>query len=265
MCFEIRLNVGKKEMLNDMSNPLLIEFIALFLGSLILDKLNNMRHTLTIAFLLFSIYSFAQITSGHIKYVLSEVSFEQAEMAQAGAMMQNSTMDIYFTPEQQKTVADMMNGMMKTQSYQTDSSMIQYMDMMGQKIKVVMEVPESAEEAMKDIDIRYDKSDTKEIAGYNCYKASLNIPMPDSTMDDMEMKLYISDEIKMKTFNVQQIRNLKIEGTPLMMVIDAGIMRMTYEAKEVNKEFEKSIFDLPTGAYKTMTLKELESLGMSGF
>jgi hypothetical protein len=82
-------------------------------------------------------------------------------------------------------------------------------------------------------------------------------------MANMKMTMYVTDEIKMDKFALQQLPGLQLDGTPLEMVMDMGMMKMTYTATEISKDIDMAVFDKPEGDYKEMSLEELQQLGMN--
>ena len=67
----------------------------------------------------------------------------------------------------------------------------------------------------------------------------------------------------MDNFSMQQLPGLELSGTPLSMTMDMGLVKMTFEASEVNTDVDPSVFEIPKGDYKEMSLEELQQLGMS--
>ena len=55
----------------------------------------------------------------------------------------------------------------------------------------------------------------------------------------------------------------RLDGTPLSMTTDVGVMKMTFEATEVKTKVDPSVFEVPEGDYKEMSMEELQQLGMS--
>ncbi|MBX2816792.1 MAG: hypothetical protein KTR24_12365 [Saprospiraceae bacterium] len=219
---------------------------------------------------LFWMTSNAQVQEGHLKMEITDVQVEKEEMQQMTQMMQGSTQDIYFTQEKQKVVIGMMSGMLSIQVYQDfgEDSFETYMDMMGNKIKTVMNADElkeqnkQAAELMGDAQVVYDKSDKKNIIGYDCHKATMKFEANGSAM---ELVLYVTDEIKVPQAYIQNLSHVQLDGTPMEMTIDVGgLMKMTYTAKELTKAIPDNFFVKPAGDYKTMTMEELQKMGLGG-
>lgn len=230
---------------------------------------------LCLMMLLFSISLMAQKEQGYIKYTLTEFNASDPQMAQVEQMMKSTTQEVYFKPEQQKTVINMMNGMMVIQMFIDPKNNMteQYMDAMGQKIKVTMsedevsQQKEMAEEVNKKLQMETDKSSTKEILGYPCYKMKLTIPTDATATGSPEMKLdmWITEKIQMKQMNFQNLQNININGTPMAYEIDMGMMKMTFEAQDFNDNVSDADFSKPEGEYQEMSLSDLQKMGGMGF
>ncbi len=219
----------------------------------------------------------AQLTTGSITMSLKDIGTDGVGGAdQMAGMMESMTMITHFKPEKQVTEISMM-GLINIKQHIKDGVMTQYMDMMGQKIKMEQPVGTDAlndlgvsEEQMKNAyDVSYDKSNTKNIAGYECYEATVKMDlsklegeMPPE-MANISVTLYLTEDIKMDNFSMQQLPGLELSGTPLSMTMDMGLVKMTFEASEVNTDVDPSVFEIPKGDYKEMSLEELQQLGMS--
>ncbi len=224
--------------------------------------------------------SHAQITSGTIEMGITDFNMpnmpgEDSNKDMMGDMMNSMSLTIYFKPGEQVTDMNMM-GMMQTKTIYKDNMSIQYMDMMGSKIKITSTIGQDMfdqygidQEALDTMyHVIYDKSDTKTILDYSCYKATISINMGDfmkgedipAEITNMEMEMYITDDIKMESYSLQQIPGLKLDGTPLQMNMDVGPMKMTFEATHINTTVDDIHFAEPSGDYQEMTLEEFQNM-----
>jgi len=202
---------------------------------------------------------------------ITDVQFGQSEADQIAGAMKGSVQEIYFTPKMQKIVIDMMGGMVKMQTYQDfqNETYENYMDMMGQKIKMIIGMEELKEKRQEmetlssESKVTYDKSDTKTIIGYKCYKAIVAIPTGDGT--DFNLEMYVTDKIKVPQISVQDLEYLNLEGTPLELIMDMGMMSLTYTAISFSEDFNMDIFKKPEGDYKVMSMEDLQKMGMGNF
>lgn len=243
-----------------------------------------MNYKTIYAFLFFIFFlsssNFAQITSGSIEmsvtdFNMPDMAGEDSNQDMMGGMMNSMKMTMYFKPGQQVTDMDMM-GMMQTKTIYKDNMSIQYMDMMGSKIKITSALGQDMfdqygidQETLATMyQVKYDKSETKTILDYSCYKAIITMNMSDlikeqdypAELKNMEIEMYITDDIKMDSYSFQQIPGLKLDGTPLQMNMDVGPMKMTFEATQINTTVDDSHFAEPSGDYKEMTLEEFQNM-----
>ncbi len=209
------------------------------------------------------------LQKGTIKMEISDVKTDNTDLQQMVSAMKGTMIHIQFADKKQQVSLEMMGGLMKTNTYvdlHTKSSE-SYMDMMGQKIKMVIgaEDMETQADATKQMlgeeGITYDRTQTKEILGYPCYKASGEIKTNGQTI---KLVFWITDMIKVPQTYVQNLQALELKGTPLETHADMGMMEMTYVATEVEKTLKDDFFKRPDGDYKEMTLEELKQMGMSG-
>jgi len=109
-------------------------------------------------------------------------------------------------------------------------------------------------------EVTYTKSDIKTIIGYKCYKAKVVIPTAEGI--DLNLEMYVTDKIKVPQISVQDLDYLSIEGTPLELVLDMGMMSLTYTATSFSEDFDTDVFNKPEGTYKDMSLEDLQKMGM---
>lgn len=225
----------------------------------------------------------AQLTSGSIKMEITDFGMpgmddKDGMAGQMESMMKGMSMTINFRPGEQVTEMSMM-GMMNMKQHFQEGMMIQYMDVMGQKIMIktptgmdaFKELGLSEEDIKEAYQITYDKSSSKNILGYDCYKATISMDLskmgqaddlPEG-MSNMDMILYISKDIKIDNFSMQQLPGIQLEGAPLSMEMDMGMMKMTYEATEINKSVDPNIFAKPEGDYREMSIEDMKKMGMN--
>ena len=217
-------------------------------------------------FLLLTFSVKSQHTSGHLTLSITDATFSDPSMSQAADMVKSTQQEIYFEPNRQKTVINSMNGMLNVQTFVEDgqSGPEQYMDMMGQKIKLIINEDEleGAKELTDGLDIQYDKSDTKKILDFDCYKAAFSI---EANGQSMEFVMYVTDEIKIKQLDLQNLKNLNVKGTPLQINMDMGVMKMVFEATGFSQDFDKEVFNKPEGPYQEMNIADLQKMGMGSF
>ncbi len=199
--------------------------------------------------LLASISSIGQtMTSGVVTYKMTS---DNEQMA----MMGDIIMTNYFDKDNVAVEVDMMGGMVLTKVYKKinePNSTKMTMDAMGNKYEIT-EIDENASKGvdMADLDnivtVTLDKKDTKEIAGYKCYKASVTYK------DDKTGEFYVTDNIQM----MNSTKENKLKGFPLEMTIVTPEATLNLIATEVSKDLPKEAFIVPEG-FEKVTMEEFQ-------
>jgi hypothetical protein len=150
---------------------------------------------------------------------------------------------------------EMMGGMVVTKIYkklnQPNSSKMT-MNAMGQKYEITG-IDENASKGvdMADLDniitVSLDKTNTKEIAGFKCYKANVTYK------DGKTGEFYITENINM----MASVKESKLKGFPLEMKIVTPQATLELTATEVSKELPKNAFIVPDG-YEKVTMEEFQ-------
>lgn len=202
------------------------------------------------------------LEQGLIKYEVTEVESEAME----AQMMKGTEISIAFNNAFSRMTMQMMGGMVEmdviTESESEQSTVL--MNMMGQKSMVKQEKPsdedvEAAKAKKKDFDITYDKSDTKEIAGYQCHKATLT---DKETKEQLQM--YVAKKLDMPSIKFTEEMFPGLKGLPLELSMNTQGIVMTLSCISLDKTVDKGVFDIPEG-YTEMTPEEFEkSLGGMG-
>ena len=199
--------------------------------------------------LLVSISSIGQtITNGFVKYKMTS---DNEQMA----MMGDVFMTNYFDKENIAMEVDMMNGMVVTKIYKKindPKSTKMTMNAMGQKYEI-SGIDENASKGvdMADLDnivtVKVDKANTKEIAGYKCYKASVTYK------EGKTGEFYITENINM----MSSTKESKLKGFPLEMKIVTPQATLELTATEVSKELPTDAFIVPEG-FEKVTMEEFQ-------
>lgn len=226
----------------------------------------------TIIFLLFvSTGMVAQkvIEKGTVKMEITKVSSDDPQMAMGLEMMKGSQTELIFKEDQYVTNMDMMGGMMKIQVHieKSKNMMNMLMDMMGNKSWIESKLDETQTVQQKAIaeqtKLEYDKSDTKEILGYKCYKMTITNP----EMEGISVTGYVTEDIKTKANLIQGFQSIELAGYTMEFTISNPKFSMTMTAVDVNEKVDDSKFSFDTKGYKKMTMAELQKSmgGMGGF
>ncbi len=211
------------------------------------------------------------LKSGKIVQELTEIKADDPTIGMQLEMMKGSTNTTFFTNDKVLTQVDMMGGMMQMKTLTNTADKTGYLlfdlSMLGLKNKVNITADDvvNNKENMADVTVTYDKSDTKEILGYTCHKATISSP----AMQGAEMTAYVTDQIEITADIIQGISGDQIEGFPLEYSIGAQGMKMVYTTIEINDKIDASVFDVNTSGYEEMTMeefqKQMSSMGGMGF
>ena len=193
-----------------------------------------------------------QLKKGSVTY-----SMTMPNVSEEMAAMGESTITVHFDEKTQATDMSMMGGMMLMKTIvpnenKKDSKMT--VEVMGMKY----EITDAGEEASKNAngltnlenakDIVYDKKDTKEIAGFKCYKAI--VKMNDGTTNDF----YITEGIAVQDSKDAKV---KLAGYPLQMKTTTQQGEMTMTATSFSKDLPKDCFSVGEGFTK-VTMEEFQ-------
>lgn len=211
-----------------------------------------------------------KMDEGYIKFEVTDVVSDDPAMAAQLGMMKGTTNEVFFTKERSLTKMNMMGGMMKMQflANLSEKSSTMFFEAMGTKYMIPMSAEEQeanrekTKATMGDMEFTYDKEDTKEIAGYKCYKMYIK----GNGDQAVEMSAYITPDIKAGAEVMQGIEADKIEGFPLeYKVSQGGMFSMVFTAQEIKNEVDTKVFDVDTKGYKEMTMEEFQNaMGQMG-
>lgn len=132
-------------------------------------------------------------------------------------------------------------------------------DMMGQKMCVKMTEEEINEEMADESNVKVEQYDeTKEIAGYECKKAVINVESDDGTKTSFIV--YYTDELGGSALNFDNPMFKEIDGVLMEFEMEQGQMTMKLEAVSVKKEnVPDSEFVVPDG-YQELTKEQMQNM-----
>lgn len=202
------------------------------------------------------------LKEGVITMELTEVKADDPAMQSQLAMMKGSSTIVAFNNDKSVVKMDMMGGMMSmtmvTNSNDKTGFMLFDMSMLGMKNKINISAEDVAKkqetDAANNMTVTYDKSDTKEIAGYKCYKAEISSP----DMQGSTIVAYITEEIKLKADVIQGISADKINGFPLEYSVGGPGMSMVYTTTDVKFEFDKVLLEVDTEGFEEISMDEFQ-------
>lgn len=199
--------------------------------------------------------------SQYVKMGVSSVKADnQEQQQQMEGAMKSMKMETYAQEDKVRTDMNMMGGMvmMTTFTNPKTDEFTMYMDMMGNKSKVVPTAEElknlKEENAKKGSEVKVVEvpGDTKTILGFNCKKYTV------TTSEDMKFSMYVAPDIKIKANNIQGMEGVKIDGYPLEYTIDAMGTKITFVAEKFEKTFDASKMTPPSGNYTEINLTDFK-------
>lgn len=232
------------------------------------------KHISLLLFFLFAILTnniFAQKEINEGKVTMEVTSIEAAEGQNAGMlkMLKGSTMVINFNEQKSIVVSSLMGGMINSTNYKNeeDNKVVLFMSAMGRKKMAEGEFQNKSIENTKseNIEVTYDKSDTKNILGYDCYKATIIGKVNERPIN---MTAYVTEALQLNATVIQDISPNLINGIPLeysMALSRRGVdYTMVFTATEILESMDETAFNFKTSEYKKVSLDELLLLGGGG-
>lgn len=227
-----------------------------------------------LAFILFVSFNYSTtaqkvIDQGTVTMEITDVASDDPQMEMGLAGLKGGQTVLSFKEGIYATGSAMMGGMIKVTTLinQKEDKMDLLMDAMGQKIWVETGLDESQSAQDKEIakmtKVSYDKSDTKKIMGYDCYKVTIENP----EMEDMNIFGYATDQIKTNANLIQGMQSVTIDGYLMEYTVATPQFSMTTTAVDIKDTVDESKFELNTKGYKKMTMEEFQNQmgGMGGF
>ncbi len=195
--------------------------------------------------------------TGQIKYKLD---YEGMEVNEAMKAMLPEQMIL--TIKQNKSKTELKTGMGDQVSIfdgNTKAS-VSLINMMGQKIAIKKTLDEVEIDRNKYPDLKLTlANETKEIAGYNCHKATIEVDAAD--LNGLStFTVYYTDELGNMGINYSDPLFRKIKGVMLEYEVKTRGLLMKFKATEVKKtKVSDDTFLIPEG-YKEMTAEDLKKM-----
>lgn len=144
-----------------------------------------------------------------------------------------------------------MKTMMGATTTITDNTVKQstvLMDMMGQKMKMTIDMDDAneiVEKTLNNIHIDYIDG-TKEIAGYTCKKAIMEVK-DDEGENSQQVVFYYTEDIA-PIDGMQGFKGVSLKGMPLEYSIDSQGVKVVFTATLIEKKsIDDSVFEIPDG------------------
>jgi GLPGLI family protein len=227
-----------------------------------------MKHIINIllAVLVFGSASAQMVmTEGYIKMEMTDITSTSAGQQSADlGMLKGAQMEVHFAGEKVLTSINLMGGMMNMSTLvdkkanKTDI----LINAMGSKLWAE-ETNESAKEnevskAVAGMDIKYDKSQTKEILGYKVTKATITR----ADQPGMTMEAWITEDIKIDSDFIPGMEDLHLKGYPLEITIDTNGTKMSIVTRDIKNVVDMGKFALNTTGAEKINMSDIS--GMMG-
>lgn len=200
---------------------------------------------------------------GYIKMEMTDISSTGEQSAELG-MLKGAEMEVHFAGDKVLTSISLMGGMMNMstlvdkEANKTDI----LINAMGSKMWAE-ETTESVKDnevskAVKGMDVKYDKSQTKEILGYKVIKAMITR----ADQPGMTMEAWITEDIKINSDFIPGMEDLQLKGYPLEITINANGTKMSIVTKDIKNVVDMGKFVLDTTGAEKIKMSDLS--GMMG-
>ena len=218
--------------------------------------------------MIFSISMLAQ--KGVLTMEVVDASSTDAQVAAQMEMVKGTQIEVSYLDQMSLTNITSMGGLMNVSVKLAETGdMDLLLDVFGQKMWVTSTKAEldiaKAEAGASDPEFVYDESDTKEIAGFECYKVTMTNP----DLEGFVLEAYITEEIKTNAAVIQGVDISEFRGFPLEYSISSSApsMNLTFTTTDYSADVDASVFDVKTDGFTKMTMEELQSLmgGAGGF
>ena len=215
--------------------------------------------------MIFSISMLAQ--KGVLTMEVVDASSTDAQVAAQMEMVKGTQIEVSYLDQMSLTNITSMGGLMNVSVKLAETGdMDLLLDVFGQKMWVTSTKAEldiaKAEAGASDPEFVYDENDTKEIAGFECYKVTMTNP----DLEGFVLEAYITEEIKTNAAVIQGVDISEFRGFPLEYSISSSApsMNLTFTTTDYSADVDASVFDVKTDGFTKMTMEELQSLGGAG-
>ena len=219
---------------------------------------------------MFSLNMNAQTESGTLTLEIVDVTSDNPAVAAQAEAMKGTKTVVSFMGQKSVTKMDVMGGMVKIDLHTDEAKNFDMiMDAMGQKIwvnatKLEMDrIKAESDNPLEEMDITYDRDDTKEIAGYKCFK--MNVSFPDN--EDAMIEAYVTEDLDISAPIIQGVEVGEFEGFPLEYTFNNGMVTTSITAISFDDQVDITVFEKKTDGYQKMTMQDLINMtgGQMGF
>jgi GLPGLI family protein len=173
-----------------------------------------------------------KLKSGVVIYEIVDVQTSVPELK----LMKGINKTLYFSPEKQKIDIILNNETIKVQTIYNSRSedVTVYYDFINQHFKVRSNIKNNPKVKPFVKNILYQKSETKTIAGYQCYKAEI-------VFKDEKLIVWLTDKIKINNPDFKTLFP-GLEGFPLEYTRRSDNAKMIFRAKSVSELLSEKSF-----------------------
>ena len=163
----------------------------------------------------------------------------------------------------------MLGGMVEINklTYSETGKAVTYVNSLGDKMMVdssdsnLENLTKEQKEKLEGILVEYDVTDTKDILGYKCNKATIT----GGADYPISFVLYVTDELNISSKMVQGLEAFDLDGFPLEYSMIMDQVSMTYQAQEISEKLDESEFEIDESGYRKVSLEEfMKSMGGFG-
>ena len=211
--------------------------------------------------LLVSVKAFSAAPKDFNGVIIYNISYESEKMDEQMLAMMPKTMKVMIKGNKSRSELSLGMGTQVTIFDADKKSGIGLFDMMGQKYAIPM-TPEEIEKEMESApDIEVNKTgNTKEIAGYTCEEAKVDVDNGKHTFT-----VYYTDELGSGMLNANNPYYNQIPGVMLEFAMEENDMKMSFHAISVEKKkVSDDVFEIPEG-YKEMSQEQFNNMFGGGF
>ena len=235
-----------------------------------MKKINRIFIALTLLTICFGVVSLdAQKNEGAFTMEITDITSDDPQVAAFADMLKGGKTKVFFKGKKSLTNMEMMGGMVKVNvKVDEEETSDMLMEMMGQKIWVNTPKAEAdrmraeQDSPMSEMEIEYDETDTKTVAGYECYKMTVTFP---DAGEGTSLSAYITEDITVRPPVIQGVELDEFKGFPLEYVFNNPQMSMTMTTTSFEDTVDEGVFELNTSGYQKMTMSEfMDMMGSMG-
>ena len=222
-----------------------------------------------------------EMKEANITIGITDLKVDDPSAAAQIGMIKTATLNIAFNEEQSLFTGEAMGGMMKARFLfnANPKNLLMLVDAMGQKTmtkfgaddfkefeNMAKDMEEKNQDDKLDYDISYDKSVTKNILGYDCYKANVVVNNEEAKDANLVISFFVTDAIKYPKSMLEELKTQLKDFDFTKVILEATISggekgkggSITLAATKIEESVNEEVFNLDTTGYETMEVDELK-------